>query len=147
MFSGDGPSKGMLEKMSLEAGVRNVTFTGRYKKTEEEIIVRQCDVINNFTNRDINSDSLLSNRFYLSATLRKPMIVRDGTYQAEIAKKFGLACIIKENDNIVEKISCYKRNFDIFRYNQSCETFLAYVKEDIKSFETNITNLYNNCKI
>lgn len=113
----------MLEKICFKSGVRNVIFTGRYKKENEEKIVCQCDIINNFTNRDINSDTLLSNRFYLSATLRKPMIVRDGTYQAEIAKKFGLACIIKENDNIVEKICNYKRNIDVLRYNQSCETF------------------------
>ena len=127
--------------MAYESGVKNITFTGRYKKSDEEKIVSQCTVINNFTNRDINSDSLLSNRFYLAVAFRKPMIVRDGTYQAEIAKKFELACIIEDKDNLFDKICTFMRNFDIYKYNLSCEAFLAYVKDDIENFENKIITL------
>lgn len=53
------------------------------------------------------SDYLMSNRFYLSVTHGKPMIVNSKCTQADFVKKYNLGVIIDENDNIAEKIKDY----------------------------------------
>lgn len=142
VYAGYGLASDDLIKYAKEHHVDNVNFTGRYKKSEEESIVMEHHMINGFMNRDINSDSLMSNRFYLSVLMRKPLIVRKGSYQAELVERYGLGVVLDEVDNFVDRIIKWWQDFDGIKYEQGCRDFLESVRLDTQKFEQQLLQLY-----
>lgn len=104
-FVGSGNSVPALKEYCRVNNLEHVTFFGRYKKEEEPKIVVGYSMINSYMNHDINSDSLLTNRLYLSAILRRPILVRKGTYQAEVVSEYGLGIVVGDTDNLAENIT------------------------------------------
>lgn len=143
-FSGSGSAEEKLQKYSEDILAKNVTFTGRYKKEYEETIVEDFDMINIYFNHDVNSDSLMSNRFYLSVLQRKPMIVRKDTFQAELVEQFGLGVVLDDVDDFPKKIEYWWNNFDQEKYNEGCRRFINMVIADMNDFEIKIVDLYKN---
>lgn len=143
-FSGSGSAEDKLKEFVQDVKAKNVLFTGRYKKENEEEIVEDCDMINIYFNHDVNSDSLMSNRFYLSVLHRKPMIVREGTFQAELVKQYGLGVILDDTDNFVEMIECWWNDFDFEKYNEGCRAFIDVVVADMNVFEKKLLWLHSS---
>lgn len=133
-FSGASETALALQKYAEEKGIRNARFTGEYKKAEELGIVQDCDYINILLPRNMISDYLMSNRFYLSVLCRKPMIVNEGCTQAFYVKKYGLGIVMNDGDNLEDRILEYEKEFDKIRYNAGCECFLKEVIADEKCF-------------
>lgn len=142
VYAGYGLASDDLEKYAEDHHMENVCFTGRYKKADEERIVMNHHMINGYMNRDINSDSLMSNRFYLSALMRKPLIARKGSYQAELVEHYGLGVVLDEADNFVEKIIEWWQGFDGIKYERGCREFLECVRLDTQKFEQQLLQLY-----
>lgn len=117
VFAGYGFATETLKEYAKQHHINNVYFTGKYIKDDEESIVRKHQFMNTFLNSDINSDTLMSNRFYLSVLMRKPLITNKGSFQASLAEKYGLGVVLNCNDNFVEKIKKYMRDFDEEKYN------------------------------
>ena len=140
-FAGSGPAIHGLQAFTKQLQATNVSFSGRYRKSNENAIVDKADMINIFFDHNINSDTLMSNRFYLSVMLRKPMIVNDGCFQAEQVRKYGLGLVIAEGDDMAQKITDYWNSFDSKSYNQSCTRFLLKVEEDIAIFNKKILDI------
>lgn len=143
-FSGSGLAEEKLKKYTENILAKNVTYTGIYKKEDEEAIIEDFDMINIYFNHDVNSDSLMSNRFYLSVLQRKPMIVRKNTFQAELVEQFGLGVVLDDVDDFPKKIEYWWNNFDQEKYNEGCRRFINMVIADMNDFEIKIVDLYKN---
>ncbi len=137
-FSGAGPAVAGLKEFVSKHNYKNVIFTGRYDKKEEPEIVKTADFINIWLKSDINTDSCMANRFYLSALLRKPMIVHKGSYMAELCEQYGLGVILEEKDDFRSAILDWYNGFDYDCFSEGCKLFLGSVKEDLSKFEDNL---------
>ena len=142
VFAGAGPATEPLQQYAKDNGITNAVFTGRYKKEEEEGIVASHHLMNAFLGRDINSDSLMSNRFYLSALMRKPLIANEGSFQAELVRKYGLGVVLTPQDNFAEAISAYWDTLDWSQYNDNCKRFLSDILIDFDIFEQQLISLW-----
>ena len=140
-FAGDGPAVPYLKDYSESHRLQNVLFTGRYKKPDENNIVKECDLINILLPRNEVSDFLMSNRFYLSVIYRKPMIVNERCYQAKIVNRYGLGVVINPSDNIPKQIEAYLKKFNYTLYNDGCEAFIQEVSKDINEFESRLEKI------
>jgi hypothetical protein len=129
-FIGSGPAYANLKLFVDHMSISNVYFHGPYTKSEEVGLLAGTTIINNFTNDDLNSKTLTTNRFYLSVVLAIPMIVREGTHQADLCKKYNLGCVIKPALPIPEQILEYIESFDYEQYSQGRYLFLELVKRD-----------------
>lgn len=143
-FSGKGTTLDSLEDFVKEKEYKNVKFTGRYKKEEEDRIAESATFINVCMGSNMISDYLLSNRLYLAARLRKPLISFDGCYQAEIIKKYKLGVIIGRTDNFPTAIEKYIGTIDYELFADGCANFLYSVMRDLKGFSNKLDDLFVN---
>lgn len=140
-FVGDGIAAPALKLYCKENNYSNIEFIGRYKKIEEYAYVKDSDLMNIMLSRGINSDSLMTNRFYLSVVNRKPMIVNDGCFQAEQARKYGLGLVVSDVKCMYEEIVSYWEHLDWKEYDANCSRFLDVVYEDMKVFKNIIQQI------
>ena len=137
-FVGDGPVAEALKNYCLEKGYNNVSFSGRYNKEDEIGYYKAADMINILLPHGINSDSCMSNRFYNAVLTRKPMIVNEGCYQAQLVEKYHLGVVIYDYHKIRETVQSYWESFDVSLFNKGCVEFIEKVAEDIDLFEAKV---------
>lgn len=138
-FAGSGSEK--IQHYSETKRIKNISFGGRYKKEEEDDIVKQADMINLFLPHTLNSDTCMGNRMYLAARLRKPIIVTDNSWQAEMVKKYNLGICVEWNDDLGDKILDYWTHLDWFAFEKGCQDFLKQVENDMCLWETKVKNV------
>lgn len=134
VFAGKGNTLGRLQEMVKENEFNNVEFIGQYKKEEEDAIVKCATFINVCMGNNVTSNYLLSNRLYLAARLKKPLISFDGCYQAEIINKYNLGLVINREDILSEKLNEYIKTFNEEKFTSGCVNFLRIVKDEIVIF-------------
>lgn len=144
IFSGKGLALHSLENTVREKGYNNVVFTGRYKKEDEDTIVGCTMFINVCMDSNMVSDCLLSNRLYLAARLKKPLISFEGSYQAEIIQSYNLGLVIKWTDNIPATILKYISTFKSEEFIKGCNAFLDDVKKDMYLFSAKLSDFIEN---
>ena len=136
IFAGDGIAyKPLLDFVNTQK-INNVSFTGRYLKDEELDIVKKCDFINVFLPLDKLSCHLMTNRFYLAVNNRKPMIINEGCFQAEIARKYNLGVIIKDRQNLKSELLDYMKEFNQKNFEEGCLDFTSFVLKEQGVFES-----------
>jgi hypothetical protein len=129
-FIGTGPAYNPLKNYVLENKISNASFYGFYQKKDEVDLLKNSDYINNYTNIDLNSRTLMTNRFYLSVVLEIPMIVRFGTYQAKLCESYNLGCVIKPGLSIKEQLLMYIKSYDKEVFNSGRLGFLTEIQKD-----------------
>lgn len=137
-FVGIGDDYDKLKKFVQVSDISNVSFRGRYSKCDEMNIVEQYNMINILSDDDINSRSLMSNRFYLSVLLKKPVIVSANTFQAQLVEKYALGIVVQDMNDLSQQILDYFNTFDRSAFQMSCDMLLDEFKLDLLSFEKNI---------
>lgn len=141
VFAGTGIAENDLKEYAHSINANNVFFEGRYQKKDEQNIVSKCQMINIYLNHDINSDTLLSNRFYLALLFKKPMIVRKDTYQAQLVERYDLGAVVDEKDEISEKVIKFWHDFDETKFNKGCENLLKTIEHDMNVFKDKLLDL------
>lgn len=134
IFSGKGIILASLKDYVKDRGYINVAFTGKYNKAEEDKIVEHADFLNVCMGDNMVSNYLLSNRLYLAARLRKPLISFSNCYQSEIIKKYNLGIIIERTDNLAELIEEYIDSFNYEDFTNGCKDFLQDVQVEMDRF-------------
>lgn len=143
-FAGSGPAVPELKEYVKERGFYNVSFTGRYEKKDESEIVKTADMINIWLKNDINSETCMANRFYLSALFRKPMIVQRGSYMAELCEEYGLGVVIDETDDFSARILAWYANYNYELFTSNCQRFLKIVEQELSIFDSKLLELYRS---
>lgn len=142
-YAGDGIAYEPLLEYADKKLINNVSFTGRYNKDHELDIVEKCDYINIILPNDTLSKYLVSNRFYLSVLMKKPMIVNRDCHQADLVEKYNLG-IVTTLDSIVEDIESYHNGCNKKNYVISCELFMSEVVNDYEYFKTKVMQFLDN---
>lgn len=131
VFAGKGKTLELLHEMVMKQGLSNVKFIGEYIKEEEDAIVERSTLINVCMGSNVTSNYLLSNRLYLAARLKKPLISFDDCFQAEIIKKYNLGLVINREDILSEKLHEYILSFNEDKFSSGCVDFLRMVRDDL----------------
>ena len=139
-FAGGGVSD-KLQLHCKENNIKNVHFSGRYRKEDEDSLVQQCDMMNIMLPHDAVSDHLMSNRFYLSVRFRKPMVVNDNCFQAEVVRHYRLGLVASADSSLCEKIITYYYHLDWEQYNENCVKYLHDVCDELDIFKKRVENL------
>lgn len=129
-----------LEEYVNRSNISNVVFQGKYLKENELNIIAKHDMMNIYLPNNILSNHLLTNRFYLSVLMKKPMIVNDGSYQAEQVSKYGLGIVLKKSDNFSISIKNYWDSLNAEEYERNCKQFIDSIVLDIKMFDEIVTS-------
>lgn len=143
IFSGKGLTLEKLEHFVKANAYSNVVFTGKYKKEDEDRIVKNASLLNVCMGSNMVSNYLLSNRLYLAARLKKPLISFEGSYQADLIQKYNLGLIAKRTDNLSESIKKYIASFNSVEFEEGCHKFLEEVKVDLKTFNAKMKKSYD----
>jgi hypothetical protein len=133
-FIGSGPSLGPLQKIVNIGNIKNVEFTGLYKKEEELNLIAGSHFINLLINLTENSKTCMGNRMYLSALTGIPLLVNAKTYQATIVEAYDLGCIINFDNNWINQVELYIQSFDLVKFNKGRQKFLSSVVVDNNEF-------------
>lgn len=135
-YHGDGINRGELEDFKNINNIKNVKFTGRYEKKDEEELYYRSDLINviRYGDNEINK-AALPNRLYDSLHYAKPFIAYEGNTLADIIKENKLGLVISNFDNIEYQIVNYLDSYDRLEYLQNRNKYLEEVINENSVFE------------
>lgn len=133
-FVGKGGASQQIEKYCTENDVKNVRFSGFYKKEEEPGFIKEATFLNIFYPRIITHDTAMSNRFYNSLLFKRPMIVTKNTTQGDYAEQYGLGVAVENCTNLADELKCFAGN-DFDEYASHCNQLLKLFLDDQERFE------------
>lgn len=145
VFSGKGSQSLNIEEYAKNNKINNFIYTGAYEKEDEGAIAESSDIINSVFLHDVNSDSLLTNRLYLAIKHRKPLIVSNGCFQAEIVRKYDLGVVIDMDGDICKQLSSYCLHFNANEFSKGCSEFIRDVKFDMDNIQRSLNSFCRSC--
>ncbi len=137
-FVGAGNHEQMLRDFVASRNITNVRLQGRYAKQDEPKYLEGVSLMNLLRNKNINTITLMTNRFYLSLSYGVPMMVYENTEQARWVEKYNLGVVIDKKSSIKEQIIRYLRAFDSEQFNTGRNACLQRVEQDIQAFEAGV---------
>lgn len=143
-FVGAGVAEPMLRKFVSINQIQNVVFRGRYDKADEIQYFKKATLVNILTNNDLNSSTLMSNRFYLSIQMQIPVIVSKHTQQGACVEKYKLGIVVDENLNLQNQLEVFLRTYDRQVFKQGCLDFLSLVQKEQELFADKVTEFLFN---
>lgn len=141
-FSGEGLDYIKIQNFA-KRNAFNCSFTGKYKKNEEHLIVNNCDIINILLPEKDYVMTQMTNRFYLGILYRKPLIVNKKSIQYSFVKKYNLGFGADLDDDLNLQLNEYLSSFNPKSFQLGCEEIICDVLSDINRFESKILNTIN----
>lgn len=133
-FFGDGPISNELKKIKLN----NFKYYGKYRKDQEEEFYKKSDLINILLpNNNINSKTLMPNRFYNALLSGKLIVATEGTYLGDIVKEYNLGIVIELDNiyNLESYIFDKLKRLDLQKYNLGKNKMINKIKKEQGNFE------------
>lgn len=144
-YHGAGAINKDIESYLEFNSIKNVVFTGRYMREEEQNLYIKADIVNILIPTDtINSKTLLPNRLYNATIYGKLVIALKGTYLAKIVDENQLGLVLNSFDNIEETIIGYISNLNFDNYDRNRRAFLEKVLEENNLFKIRLTEFISN---
>lgn len=140
-YAGYGQDSERLQSYCKSRNINNVCFSGKYVKTEEPEIVKNCDFINIIFPKVSGTLSAMPNRFYTAALYHKPVIVTAQSVQADYVQKYKLGIVVDNKENLLQKINSYIEHFNPQEYKQGCQDFIQEIEHDVRDFEAHLLGL------
>lgn len=133
-FFGDGPISNELKKIKSN----NFKYYGKYTKNQEQEFYKKSNLINILLPKDnINSRTLMPNRFYNALLFGKLIVATEGTYLGDIIKEYNLGIVIELDNiyNLENYIFDELKKLDLQKYNLGKNKIINKIKEDQNKFE------------
>lgn len=133
-----------LKDFCKNMNITNAKFFGEFKNEEKPFLYKNIDMINSFYgNMKMEVQSLLPNRLYDALIFKKPIIATEGTYLAEVVRKYAIGFSLpgSQDYNQIEyrrKIEEYINNFDPDTFTNNAEKLLEVVIKEQKMFHKRI---------
>lgn len=137
-FIGEGPAVKRLSIYVIKNGINNVEFYGKYDKKDEQLLLRGSSILNGMTGMDINGRTLITNRLYLSLISSLPIMVTEGTYQAECVIKYNIGIVLRNDESMKERVFVYMRNLDRKMYQNNLMRYKNHIFQDQNKFKERI---------
>ena len=141
-FVGKGDAAHQIEEYCKEHNINNIIFKGFYRKEEEAGYVKSATFLNIFYPRVVTHDTALSNRFYISLQMKKPMIVTKDTTQGYYAENFGVGIAVTDCDNLESKLHDFLKQ-DYKQYEENCNRLLGEFLKDENEFQDMVKKFIN----
>lgn len=115
-------------------GIHNAEFFPAYENAQKPKIYQEIDLINAvYGNKTCEVLLALPNKLYDCILFKKPIIVSEGTYLAEIVKQYHLGIAINvEQDDVKMVLNHYLDSFDPCQFEEGCKAFLKLVCREEK---------------
>jgi hypothetical protein len=142
LFAGT-PSPGCdLEKYCVNIRIFNIAFRGEYINSEKREIYKDIDIINCLCgNENFAASTPVPNRLYDCIIYKKPILVTEGTYLAQIVGIYHLGiCIAQDAIGAEKAIESYLINFNKDLFLKGCEDLLSEAEKDEELFQQMLEN-------
>lgn len=138
-----------LQQYCEQENIANVSFDGEFKNEDKGRLYNNIDIINAvYGNKTYEVKTALPNKLYDCLLFKKPMIVSNNTYLADVIEKYNLGIAIDlEQDSILEKLEHYIDEFDQKLFIKNTEFLLKSVLEDERRFTDNVLKFLSKDKI
>ena len=125
-----------LQPFCQKNGIHNAEFHPAFTNDQKPAIYRDIHLINCvYGNHNQVVRLLLPNRLYDCVLFKKPIIVSRGTYLEQVITQYHLGLAVDvENDDVVEAVTTYLKNFDRIAFEAGCAEFLKKVTEEIEDY-------------
>lgn len=126
----------------------NIKIVREFNSEDTIKMYKGFTFVNNYYGNDkLNLRYALSNKLYIAALLRIPLIVSERTFMEKYTKKYGIGISIDINNDspliIKEKIVEYLESVNYCEFDQACEKFLNEVNEENQLFYREIERIIN----
>ena len=137
-----------LQQYCEQENIANVSFDGEFKNEDKGRLYNNIDIINAvYGNKTYEVKTALPNKLYDCLLFKKPMMVSNNTYLAEIIKKYKLGIAVDlDKESILENLERYIDSFDERLFMKNTEIFLKSVLEDERRFTDNVLKFLNKDK-
>lgn len=137
-FVGTGIAYEPLMDFADQNNIKNIEFTGSYNKKDELEFLKKTTLINILLGDDLNSSTLMTNRFYLAVSNNIPVIVNKNSIQGNYVEKYNLGIAIENKDFLYPEVNKYLEHYDEDKFKKGCYQFLSDIKSDQDNFERNL---------
>lgn len=142
-FVGTGLAYEPLMNYAKENNIENVHFLGRYEKKDEFRFFENVSLVNILTDNNLNSRTLMSNRFYMGIRFKVPLLVSSNTVQSEFVNEYSLGISINNKETLRKDILNYLKYYNRELFQQKCDEFLKIITKDQEVFEKGIIGFIN----
>lgn len=140
-YIGAGPCENELRDYCRYAGIENVEFFGPFSPEDRSQYFQDTNfVLSCYGNRSKGEKTLLPNRLYDSCIHKRPIIVNEGTYLAEVVNQNGIGIVVQLDDpgRFVSQMEKYYDTRYYDEYALNCEALLSSVVNDIEHFRASV---------
>lgn len=125
-----------------EKSIRNAEFHPAFQNHEKPSIYRDIQLINCiYGNHNQVVRLLLPNRLYDCVLFKKPILVSQGTYLAEVVREYHLGTAVDvAQGNVVKEVEAYLAEFDHESFEDGCLRFLERVNGEIRDYADALEN-------
>lgn len=126
--------------------IRNVLLQDTFDDKNIFKLYDDVNLVNNlYGNHTPVLDYALSNKLYLAAALKKPILVCPDTYMETITKQYGIGYTVDldSNNNIGDAIYEYYNNIDWDTFGAKCDEFNLKIKAEQSNFINRIDKFFN----
>ena len=116
-------------------GYNNVCFSGVFQNYEKPFLYQKVDFINALYGNQLEEvQTALPNKLYDCLLFKKPILVSEGTYLAEVVKKYDIGLALSSKDSYLDKITEYVDAFDSQKFSNSAKKLLQIVEKEQKAY-------------
>ncbi len=141
-YVGKGTCEDQLKEYCNVNNISNIEFKGYYAKKDEINIYSGYDIINNYTGKDINGLTLMSNRFYNSLITNKPMIFLENSFMCNYGMENNIGIIMKQNTLKEDVLNFFNSDEARKKYEIGRLKVIEQIYHDIYKFEEELTNIF-----
>lgn len=117
----------------------HVIFSGGFENSDKPDLYKNVDMINALYGcGSLEVTTAIPNRLYDCLIFKKPIIATEGTYLAEIVKKYKLGIALSFKDDYVDKITSYIRSFKEDQFIRNANQLLNLVMKEQRIFHRRI---------
>ena len=139
LFIGKGSEE--LETFLLHESIKNVTIEGAFDPSMTFDKYANVDIVNNLYGNGLPQlDYALSNKLYIAAISKKPILVCKGTYMQEVSKGFNIAIDLNDLNLSDEIYDCYN-SVKSDEITKAAASFITKCIEDQNKYMASIASM------
>lgn len=143
-FIGKGVAANHIKDYVDKNQIKNVSFSGYYKKEDEPDLIQKATFLNIFYPIKPSHNTALSNRFYNSLVFKRPMIVTKNTIQGDFVDKYNLGLALSDCNDLDIKLRDYLKNNDYESFCHRANLLLERFVSDYNKFENKILSFLHS---
>ncbi len=120
-----------LDSYCRKHNVENAWFYGAFDNADKPRIYENIDIINSvYESRTFGEGYSIPNRLYDAILFKKPMVVFEDTYIAQVVREYNLGLVLTKYGKVKNELLQYVSSFEQKEFDRNCERLLCKVLQD-----------------